>query len=210
MRFSLEPRAGYLLASLHGRESAEEMRAFLVALRRECRRRDCSKILVSVRASRAVFKSEEYGLPGYASELAGPGCQIALVGDTPELHAAHEYIEIVARQHSLDVRAFRDEAAAARWLATAPEPSRRYRFGRIVLQGAPEDAGVYALWEGEELVYYGRASSIRESLLRHYAERFPATHYSWETCADPAAREAELLREHERMFGRLPRRNSAA
>jgi hypothetical protein len=209
LRYSVEPRGGYLFASLRGHDNAEEMRAFLVAVHRECRRRDCPRILVSVRASRAVFKPEEYGLPGYANELAGPQCRIALVGDTPELQAAHEYIELVARQQKLDVRAFRDEVVAARWLASTPGPSRRYRLGRVVLEGAPEGAGVYALWEGEELVYYGRASSIRESLQRHYEERFPATHFSWETCADPAAREAELLRDYERMFGRRPRRNSA-
>lgn len=107
------------------------------------------------------------------------------------------------------MRAFRDEAAAVRWMNSATAPTRRYRFARIVIAGAPDDAGV--LWDGEELIYYGRAdggaSTIRSRLLDHYDASLRATHYGWELCADPAARETELLREHERRFGRLPRFN---
>jgi hypothetical protein len=208
LRFSVEPRAGYLLARLSGRDSADEMRAFLLAVHEACRRHECPRILMSIRASRAVFRAEDYGLSGYANQLATPACQIALVGDTPELNAAHEYIEVVARQQGLNVRAFRSDAAAEGWLAGAPEPGRRYKFSRIVLQGAPPDAGVYALWDGEELIYYGRAVSIRARLLEQYEQGPQATHYSWEVCADPAAREAELLREFQRLHGRLPRGNA--
>lgn len=202
-----------MLALLSGRDTAEQMRTFLLAVHEACRRHDCPRILISIRASRAVFRPEDYGLSGYANQLATPACQIALVGDTPELNAAHEYIELIARQQGLNVRAFREDAAAAHWLAGAPEPSRRYKFTRIVLQGAPQDAGIYALWDGDELIYYGRALSIRARLLEHYEERLDtfahrATHYSWEICDDPAAREAELLREFRRMFGRLPRGNA--
>jgi hypothetical protein len=196
-----------MLALLSGRDTAEQMRTFLLAVREACRRHDCPRILVSIRASRAGFKPEDYGLSGYANELATPECQIALVGDTPELNTAHEYIELIARQQGLNVRAFREDAAAARWLAGAPEPARRYRFTRIVLQGAPQDAGVYALWDGEELIYYGRAASIRSRLVEHYEQGPQATHYSWEICDDPAAREAELLREFKRLYGRLPKGN---
>lgn len=202
-----------MLALLSGRDTAEQMRTFLIAVHEACRRHDCPRILISIRASRAVFRPEDYGLSGYANQLATPACQIALVGDTPELNAAHEYIELIARQQGLNVRAFREDAAAAHWLAGAPEPSRRYKFTRIVLQGAPQDAGIYALWDGDELIYYGRALSIRARLLEHYEERLDtfahrATHYSWEICDDPAAREGELLREFRRMFGRLPRGNA--
>jgi hypothetical protein len=83
-----------------------------------------------------------------------------------------------------------------------------------VIAGAPEDQGVYALWDGEELVYYGRGS-IRARLLDHFDGHVDpltrrATHYGWEMCADPAAREAELLEEHQRLFGKPPRFNRAA
>jgi hypothetical protein len=210
LKFWVEPREGYLLAAVSGRESAEDMREFLLAVHDACRREECPRILMRIQGSRAVFKPEDYGLSGYANRLATPACQIALVGDTRELQAAHEYIEVVARQQGINLRAFADEAGAARWLAGSPEPSRRYRFRRIVIQGAPDDPGVYALWENEELVYYGRASSIRSRLLEHLQEGARATHYSWEMSRDPAAREAELLREYERIFGRLPRGNVRA
>lgn len=216
MRYSIELRGDHLLASLHGRETGEEMREFLVAVHAACGRHGCPKILMTIRASRPVFKPEDYGLASYVNELVTPKCQVSLVGDTHELNAAHEYIELCARQQNMNVRAFRDEAAALRWLRGAPEPSQRYKFTRIVLQGAPEEPGVYALWDGDELVYYGRAvgrnegpgATIRACLVAHL-ERTRATHYSWEVCADPATREAELLRDYKRLYGRPPRDNAA-
>jgi hypothetical protein len=208
MRFSIEPGDGYLHAAVFGRDTAEEMRDFLLAVHAACQEHGTPKILISVRQSRAVFKPEDYGLSGYVNGLITPACQIALVGDTDEVNSANEYIEIVARQQGVNVRAFRDEAAALRWMKGASAQTRRYRFARIVIAGAPEDVGVYVLWEEEELVYYGRGA-IRSRLLDHYYAGLRATHYGWELCADPAAREAELLLQHRRAFGRLPRFNAA-
>ena len=211
MKFGIELRGDHLLASLQGRETAEQMREFLVAVHAACGQHGCPRILMSIRASRPVFKPEEYGLASYVRELVTDKCQVALVGDTRELNAAHEYIEVCARQQNMKVRAFREEAAALRWLRGAPEPSQRYKFTRTVLQGAPEEPGVYALWDGDELVYYGRAidgGTIRAQLLVHL-ERTHATHYSWEVCPDPATREAELLRDYRRLYGRAPRENAA-
>ena len=42
--------------------------------------------------------------------------RIALVGDSSELHASHDYMELTARQRGLEVRAFREEAKALEWL----------------------------------------------------------------------------------------------
>lgn len=208
MRFGIEPRGDHLYASLQGRETGGEMREFLVAVHAACAEHRCPRILMSIRASRPAFKPEEYGISTYVRELVTDKCRIALVGDTSELNAAHEYIEVCARQQNMNVRAFADEVAALRWLRGSPEPGRRYKFTRIVLQGAPEEPGVYALWDGEELVYYGRGV-VRSSLFQHL-ERTAATHYSWEICGNPAAREAELLNEYQRTFGRLPRNNAKA
>ena len=216
MRYSIEARSGYLNCTVTGRETADDMREFLHAVQAACRQHGCPKILMVIRGSRVIFKPEDYGLSSYVPELVSPSCQIALLGDSQELHAAHEYIEVVARQQEINARAFREEAAARRWLEGAPEPGRRYRFTRIVLLGAPADAGVYALWDGEELVYYGRAAgdaTIRARLLDHLEGRLPAataSHYSWELCADPATREAELLAEYQRLFGKPPRFNTAS
>ena len=214
MKYSIEARDGYLHAALSGRETAEQMREFLLAVHAASKEHDLPRIVMAVRRSRAVFKPEDYGLNGYVNALVTPACQIALVGDTRELHTAHEYIEMVARQQGVNVRAFRDEAAALSWVRGAGTQQRRYRFSRIVIAGAPDDAGVYTLWDDEEAVYHGRAeggsATIRSRLLEHfYADKSRATHYSWELCRDPAAREAELLAEHRQAFGRLPRLNSA-
>jgi len=214
MRFSIEPREGCLCATVYERDTAEQTREFLLAVHAAARERGLSKVLISVRQSRAIFKPEDYGLEagGYANALVAPGCPIALLADTHEVNSANEYIEMVARQQGLNVRAFRDERTALRWLNGAGAPSRRYRFTRIVIAGAPNEAGVYALWEGEEVIYYGRAeggnATVRSRPLDHYyGDRHRATHYSWEVCEDPRARELELLGEHERAFGRLPRDN---
>ena len=88
----------------------------------------------------------------------------------------------------------------------------RYRFTRSMLEGAPADPGVYALWEADELIYYGRASGIQLALLEHLSGRKGpctqhATHYGWEIILDPVAREAELLAEYKAAFNRLPRCN---
>jgi hypothetical protein len=223
MKYSIEPREGYLHATVYNRDTPEQLREFLFALHSACREYALPKVLLVVRRSRAMFKPEDYGLSredgGYANALVTPACQIAVVGDTDEVNIANEYIELVARQRGMNVRAFRDEQAARRWLGGVGLPARRYRFARVAIAGAPEEAGVYALWEGDEVIYYGRAdggqqgggSTIRSRLLAHYYEdRKRPTHYSWEVCKSPAAREAELLREYERTFGRRPRGNEAA
>jgi hypothetical protein len=218
MRFSIDAREGYLHAVVYGRDTPEQMREFQLAVHAASKEHRLPKILMAVRQSRAIFKPEDYGLNSYVNELVTPACQIALLGDTDEVNAANEYIELVARQQGMNVRAFRDERSALRWLENAGGPSRRYRFTRIVISGAPDDAGVYTLWDGEELVYYGRAegkgegaTTIRSRLLEHYYDSSQKpTHYSWELCADPAARELELLAEHERAFGRPPRGNAQA
>jgi hypothetical protein len=217
MRFSIEPRDGCLHATVYERDTAEQTREFLLAVHAAAKTHGLSKVLISIRQSRAIFKPEDYGLEtgGYANALVAPGCPIALLGDTHEVSSANEYIEMVARQQGLNVRAFRDEGTALRWLNGAGVPSRRYRFTRIVIAGSPDEAGVYALWDGEEVIYYGRAegenATIRSRLLDHYyGDSRRATHYSWEVCKDPRAREAELLGEHERAFGRLPRDNKKA
>ena len=222
MKYSIEAREGHLHAALYERDTAGEMREFQLAVHAACQQHAQPKILISVRRSRAMFKPEDYGLNGntrgYVTELVTPACQVALVGDTDELNSANEYIELVARQQGINVRAFRDERSALRWLENAGGPSRRYRFTRIVISGAPDDAGVYTLWDGEEVVYYGRAEgrradadcTIRSCLLDHYYNGAQKpTHYSWEVCSEPAAREAELLAAHQQAFGKLPRLNAA-
>jgi hypothetical protein len=102
-------------------------------------------------------------------------------------------------------------------LKKMPIASPRYAFNATMVAGAPPDPGVFALWEHDEIIYYGRALGARASIqssLREHLEgggcTSRATHYGWEIAANPGAREAELLREFERSHGRLPRCNAKA
>jgi len=133
MKYRIEPRGGILHAELQGRETAEDMRDFLHAVKAACQQHACPRILLSIRASRPVFKLEDYGLAGetrgeargYVSDLVSPACRIALIGDTSELHFAHEYIEVVARQQQVNVKSFREPSSAVQWLQApqAAEPA---------------------------------------------------------------------------------------
>jgi hypothetical protein len=78
----------------------------------------------------------------------------------------------------------------------------RYRFTPSMVEGAPDDPGVYALWENEELIYYGRASAsstIQFALFEHLSGRAGpctgrATHYGWEITLDPVAQRGKFYR----------------
>jgi len=93
---------------------------------------------------------------------------------------------------------------------------KKWRFAPAVIAFAPDEAGVYALWKGDEIIYIGRAEGIsvtlRSCLLEH-AQRDArpcvrhATHYSWELARNPALRESELLSEFWSVRGCFPRCN---
>jgi hypothetical protein len=99
-----------------------------------------------------------------------------------------------------------------------PIASPRYAFTAVMVAGAPPDPGVFALWHGDELIYYGRAlgegATIQSRLREHLEDAARctsgATHYGWEIAAHPRQREVELLREFEEAHGRLPRCNARA
>src|SRR6266849_7072964 len=103
--------AGYLRVDLFNRETAEETRDALAAIAAEARKHRCSQILISVHASRSIFKVEQYGLPDYFRELG----RIALTGDSSELRISQQYIESLARQNGINVRSFPNEQAALYW-----------------------------------------------------------------------------------------------
>ena len=94
-----------------------------------------------------------------------------------------------------------------------PIASPKYPFTRAALYGAPRLSGVYALYDGDELIYVGCAelpSSIQAKLVEHHlGVRDPsqATHYSWEVCQDPPARQNQLIREFQKAYQRPPRHN---
>jgi len=116
--------AGYLRVDLFNRQTAEETRDAFAAIAAEARKHACSQILISVHASRPIFKVEQYGLPDYFRELG----RIALTGDSAELRISQQYIESLARQNGINVRSFPNEQAALHWFKDRRwSPDRRQR-----------------------------------------------------------------------------------
>jgi hypothetical protein len=90
---------------------------------------------------------------------------------------------------------------------------KRWPFTEGMLQYAPDDPGVYILWDGDEAIYIGRAlgkESVKTCLLAHRAGSrgecsSKATHYSWAISVWPASMETELFAEFHRQYKRDPR-----
>ena len=99
-----------------------------------------------------------------------------------------------------------------------PLANRPWTFSALVISGAPNEPGVYALLEDDEVVYFGCAiqgSTIQGALYEHLARIASGeggclqrvNRYSWEITYGPRLREAELLREFEVAHQRQPRCN---
>src|SRR6267378_1497345 len=124
MLYEITVEAGYLKVDLFNRQTAEETRDAFAAIAAEARKHACSQILISVHASRPIFKVEQYGLPDYFKELG----RIALTGDSAELRISQQYIESLARQYGINVRSFPNEQAALHWFKDRRwSPDRRQR-----------------------------------------------------------------------------------
>ena len=127
----------YLKADLFDRQTAEEERDALAAITAEARKHACSQILISVHASRPLFKVEQYGLPNYFREFGKIlECRIALTGDSNELRLSQQYIELLARRSGVNVRSFPNEETALSWFR-----DRRWSLDRRRQQEP---------WEGQE------------------------------------------------------------
>ena len=101
-----------------------------------------------------------------------------------------------------------------------PIANRNWSFNPLVVSGAPDEPGVYALLEDDEVIYYGCAvhgSTIQSALAEILARVRDGqggclqrvTRYSWEITPRPRLREAELLREFEQAHQHPPRCNQA-
>jgi len=98
-----------------------------------------------------------------------------------------------------------------------PVNGETYEFTKSNVDLSPDKPGVYALLVNGGVIYYGEAhaGTIRERLQRHQSGREgactqKATHYKREVCADPEAREEELLAAFKSNYGKLPRCNDRA
>lgn len=88
-------------------------------------------------------------------------------------------------------------------------------FTDDVISRASTQEGVYALWEGQKLIYYGKGVGIYGIRARLQAHKRgddgpctkSATAFQEEITFMPAAREAQLLREYFTRFNQLPHCN---
>jgi len=83
----------------------------------EMERLRIGRVMACLYESRAIFKVESYNLSAVFDRLAAiPGFRLALVSDSAESFGSHQYIQLLALQRGLQVRAFREEPAAEAWL----------------------------------------------------------------------------------------------
>ena len=90
-----------------------------------------------------------------------------------------------------------------------------FRFAEDSIGTAPEQEGVYALYQGNELIYIGKAEpgdSIKSRLQKHLLGLDPciekATAYRYEVCDNPRRREELYLQVYEMSYLKLPRCNA--
>lgn len=120
MHFTFEQTQDHLRAELFGRRTAEEALSFVDALAAEARNSAATRVLVWVRNSRPIFKLDAVRVSDSFKKLAARKVRVALLADSEELRASHQYIEVLAAQQGARLRAFRDEAGALAWLRSPP------------------------------------------------------------------------------------------
>lgn len=126
MRYRIAVEPVYLRADLFSRRTAAETREFLNAVAAECIRHQRWRVLISVHASMPIFTVEKYGFSSFLEIAARYAERIALLADSLEIRFAHEYAAMLARMRGINVRTFRDEAAAIEWLKDRRcQPERR-------------------------------------------------------------------------------------
>ena len=121
-RISAEP--GYLKAELFNRQTTDETRKFLDALHAAALEHLRARILVCVRNSKPIFTVERYGISRYLDIAFKSAYKIALMGDTPELRIAHQYIAMLALMRGVDLRTVQNEIVAIEWLRSDDAPSQ--------------------------------------------------------------------------------------
>lgn len=129
MLYKITVEPDYLQAELFDRETMDETRSFLKVVADSAIKHGRSSVLISVRSSNPVFTVERSGFLAYFRKFAeDPRHRVALLGDSEELGISHQYLELIGRQHGVNVQSFREEAAALMWI-------RRQTAGKAAVGG---------------------------------------------------------------------------
>jgi hypothetical protein len=117
MDIRIAAQSGYLSIVVEDREGIADAKEAVQQILRALETAEDPRALIVVRRSNAIFKVEDYQLSEAILRVAGiPGSKLALVGDSAELFASYEYVELLARQKNLNAKAFRSEREALQWL----------------------------------------------------------------------------------------------
>jgi hypothetical protein len=112
-----DPRPEYLRVVVRRRESVEEIKATLPAIVEQARTHGLRRLLLVSEESPPVFRVQQFDLDGWLERLVEHKVEkVALVSDSAEVFASHQYIELLARQRGAPLRAFREEKSAVEWL----------------------------------------------------------------------------------------------
>ena len=117
MQYDIRLVDGYLKAEMRGRESADETREFVAAILDAVKAQQVSRVLISIKESRAIFKIEEWKFSEALEDaLRIGGLKVAFISDAKDVRMSQEYITLVGRQRGLELEVFASEAEAAAWL----------------------------------------------------------------------------------------------
>jgi hypothetical protein len=117
MRFTIRRVGNYIRGDLYERRTADETREFLQAVVTEALAASVDRVLISVHASRPIFRVQQLGLPEFFETIASrPAHRVAMLADRYEGRLAQQYVVTLARQRGLNVRSFRSEGDAIAWL----------------------------------------------------------------------------------------------
>ena len=131
MLYRITSEADYLRAELFHRETAEESREFFSAVAEATQRLGCNAVLISVHSSSPLFTVDRSGfLTEFTSFGGDPEHKIALVADNEELDYSHQYLELLAQQHRINVRHFLSEPAALEWLKPGSPATALHAYGQ--------------------------------------------------------------------------------
>ena len=121
MQITLTAHPQYLRALVRRRQGAEEGRAAALSIVEGLRQHGLKRLLVVSEENDPVFRVEQYGLADWLRQISSLGLEkAALVSDSREVFASHQYIELLASQRGVVVKAFREEKQALSWLLDKP------------------------------------------------------------------------------------------